>query len=225
MSAPDEPDDDRALAAEYALGLLEPAEARAFEARLAAEPDLRALHAAWEEDLAALAGEVPEAAPPAEARRGIEARLFPEARQPFWRRARLLQYALGGAAAAALAWAALTWDILQPEPALRAEIAAEDGALRLSASVDGGTGALRVVREAGAPPPGRVLELWLIAGDAAPVSLGVLEAREVAVTLPAALRDALPGAVLAVSEEPPGGSPTGAPTGEVLATGQVVEAG
>ena len=51
--APDE--DDRALAAEYVLGLLDPPEARAVEARLAADPALRAHVAAWSEDLAALA--------------------------------------------------------------------------------------------------------------------------------------------------------------------------
>ena len=36
-----------------------------------------------------------------------------------------------------------------------------------------------------------------------------------------ALRAALEGAVLAISDEPTGGSPTGAPTGDVLALGEI----
>jgi anti-sigma-K factor RskA len=43
----------------------------------------------------------------------------------------------------------------------------------------------------------------------------------VALPLPEALRGTVAGLVLAVSDEPPGGSPTGAPTGAVLAVGQV----
>jgi anti-sigma-K factor RskA len=65
------------------------------------------------------------------------------------------------------------------------------------------------------------LQLWLIAGNDAPVSLGVLPAQAmVALQVPAAVSARLaPDAVLAVSDEPPGGSPTGQPTGAVLAMG------
>jgi anti-sigma-K factor RskA len=52
--------------------------------------------------------------------------------------------------------------------------------------------------------------------------LGVLPADPTtAVILPEALRADVADLVLAVSDEPPGGSPTGAPTGAVLAVGQV----
>jgi anti-sigma-K factor RskA len=70
-----------------------------------------------------------------------------------------------------------------------------------------------------------VLELWLIEGDAAPVSLGVLpEAPQARVPLDRALAARIAaGALLAISDEPEGGSPTGAPTGAVLAAGPVQE--
>lgn len=68
-------------------------------------------------------------------------------------------------------------------------------------------------------------ELWAIAGDAAPVSLGVVpENGRITLTLPDALRGSpQSGLVLALSDEPPGGSPTGAPTGDVLAVGEVLD--
>ena len=76
----------------------------------------------------------------------------------------------------------------------------------------------------GAVAAGRAQELWLIAGEATPVSLGVLSTdAETEVIVPQALRPLFAGAVLAVSDEPPTGSPTGAPTGDVLAFGTVSE--
>jgi len=68
-----------------------------------------------------------------------------------------------------------------------------------------------------------VPELWVIEGKNPPRSLGVID---IAVgrsqTIP---RDRLaglkPGAILAISIEPTGGSPTGAPTGPVIATGKL----
>mgnify|MGYP000881567588 CR=1 FL=1 len=81
---------------------------------------------------------------------------------------------------------------------------------------------MRLNRLEGAPATGRSLELWLIAGNEAPVSLGVLPQDAASrITLPAALRGKLVGSVLAISDEPEGGSPTGAPTGAVLATGEL----
>ncbi len=228
MSASDQPDrdEDRLLAGEYALGLLPPDEAVAFEDRLSSDPELRALYASWAEDFASLTDGIAPVAPPRQVANRIEAQLFPETRQPLWQRLGL--YGLGGVVAALVLYVVTNagWLQLGPEPQLAPELtatlASEDGALRVTAAYDAETGQLFVDRALGAPATGRDLELWLIAGEAAPVSLGVLPAARTArVTLPQTLRTGLPGAVLAVSDEPAGGSPTGAPTGDVLALAEL----
>lgn len=211
---------DAVLAAEYALGLMDAVSARAFAARLDAEPALRRLVAEWEEGFAPLADAVPPVHPPARLKSRIEAAISPA---PAPRR-RSWGWIGGMLAAGAVAVALL---VVLPQrqvtapPSFTAAIAATDGTLQLAAALSGDR--LRVERLAGSAPAGRVLELWLIAdGAAAPVSLGVLPGTGVAdLTVPAALTAAFAGGVLAVSDEPPGGSPTGAPTGTVLATGSI----
>lgn len=207
--------DDQTLAAEYALGLLEADEARAFEERMGREPALRAAYAAWAEDFARMTESFPEVVPPAAVKRALMARLFGPVRRRIW------MPFLGGLVAAGLAlW--VVWPETMAVPTYQAEIAAQDGSLRIAASYTE-DGRLSLSREAGQAAPGRVLELWLIAEGGAPVSLGVLpEATTAEVSVPDALRGALAGALLAISDEPPGGSPTGAPTGAVLAVGPIL---
>ncbi|MFX0540623.1 anti-sigma factor [Roseovarius sp. S4756] len=223
-------EDDRVLAGEYALGLLGHDAAAAFETRLAREPDLRALYAAWAEDLAGLTDDIDPVSPPASMKDRIEAQAFGDMspRRPF-AGLRGLAWLVGGAVAAALAlFVVLETGLLGQGPAPEgapefiAEVAAEDGSLVILASYDADAGALTVKRQTGTAPVGRVLELWLIAGEDAPVSLGVLPDGEgLRLDMDPALAARLPGGVLAISDEPPGGSPTGAPTGSVLATGAV----
>src|SRR6185503_14478355 len=70
--------------------------------------------------------------------------------------------------------------------------------------------------------PDRSLELWALPPGQPPKSLGVIAASEkmTALKLVAAADQAFAEVpALAVSLEPPGGSPTGAPTGPVLYTG------
>jgi anti-sigma-K factor RskA len=87
---------------------------------------------------------------------------------------------------------------------------------------DARTGTLRLNRLSGEPPPGRSFELWLLVGKNAPVSLGVLPAEvSGSVSLPTELRKAAAEATLAVSDEPAGGSPTGQPTGDILAAAKL----
>jgi anti-sigma-K factor RskA len=165
--------------------------------------------------------------PPAHVWTRLETEIFPARPRP--RKARWLGLWAGGLVAAAVLVLALVfgggWGPAPQTPTealYRAEVAAEDRSLVIDAVFDAATGTLLLDRAAGAPASGRALELWLIAGDADPVSLGVLpEARRSALSVPADLRDRLRDGVLAVSDEPPGGSPTGLPTGAVLATGAV----
>jgi anti-sigma-K factor RskA len=95
-------------------------------------------------------------------------------------------------------------------------LAAEGSALRYDVSLQGDD--LRITRVAGdAAGAGLVHEVWLIVGSAAPISLGLIEGEGLSLST----TGLAPGMVLAISLEPTGGSPTGAPTGPVLVTGVV----
>ncbi len=222
--------DDRVLAGEYALGLMDRDAAAAFEARLVSEPELRALYAEWAEDLAGLTDALPEVAPPPAMQGRIEAQLFGanSVRRPF-AGVRGLGWLVGGAVAGALSlYVVLNAGLLGQGPVppgapdYVAQVEAEDGSLLILASYDEGAGTLSIEQRAGAAPAGRVLELWLIAGQDAPVSLGVLpDAGDALLAVDPAIGARMAGGVLAISDEPPGGSPTGAPTGSVLAAGSV----
>ena len=226
---PSDPGNDKALAGEYALGLLPSDEAAAFEARLVAEPDLRVLYAAWAEDFAGLTDDIAPVAPPASLQRAVEARLFGLApRQSFFERFGLGW--LSGAVAAAVVAVAVFFSIgvldqgptAPANPAYVAEIAAEDGSLIVAAAYDAESGALHIDRSVGGPASGRALELWLVAGENEVISLGVLPTdRQGVLTVAVELRVKLDGAVLAISDEPPGGSPTGVATGPIVAIGPI----
>ena len=222
-------EEDVHLAAEYALGVLQGPERLAFERRMSQEPALAAEVRDWDESFAGLASGIAPAAPPPRLLPRLEERLFGSTRETarpslwnslgFWR------------GLAALSLAAVigigAWNL---RPALQgtestpviAQVQSEAAKLKLAVVVDAATGEMRLNRLEGAPATGRSLELWLIAGNEAPVSLGVLPQDAASrITLPAALRGKLVGSVLAISDEPEGGSPTGAPTGAVLATGEL----
>lgn len=92
----------------------------------------------------------------------------------------------------------------------------------VAAAYDAHSGAIRL---AAVPTvaTGRVAELWAIRGSAAPRSLGLLPASGPGrVAVPMALRAMLAAdTVIAISIEPAGGSPTGLPTGPVVAAGKL----
>lgn len=233
MSAAEHHRDDIALAGEYALGLLEGDERADFEARLAREPELAALVEEWQGRLAQLADEVDPVAPPDRVKGAIEARLFgtrtEEPRVVALGR-RGWAVAVGLALAASIAVLAFLGVFTGPEgERLVAEVTAEDRSLVVAAEADlredGGEIVARLVT--GAPPPDRALELWLIPeGADRPISLGLIEpGQPTRARLPAALASRLAGATLAISTEPPGGSPTGQPTGPVVAAGRVERSG
>jgi anti-sigma-K factor RskA len=222
VDLPEDRDEDVAVAAEYVLGLLEPVELRAFEARLAVDPGLRELVAAWCEEIATVADGVAPVAAPARVRAALMAELFPAERRSWLRWLPLL---LGGAVAALLLlWVAAPGVLHRaPEgPAYAATLAAEDGSLVVAARFETGSGLIRLEREAGAAPAGRVLELWIIPEGEAPVSLGVLpEAEAAELAVPEAFREGFPAGLLAITDEPPGGAPGGVATGTVRASGPI----
>ncbi|MBB5516049.1 anti-sigma-K factor RskA [Rubricella aquisinus] len=214
--------DEEIGAAEYVLGVLSAEERATFEARLATDPALRAEVRDWTERLTPLAETLPDEPVPPRVYRQLEQRLFPAptpllGRLGFWR-----MVSFGAVAAAAiLAVIAFTDPApTNPAPTLVAQISGEAG-VTVAALYDPQEGALRVNRLSGAAADGRALELWLIVGDAPPRSLGLLPTdSQGTLTLTIV---ALTEGILAISDEPAGGSPTGAPTGQVLAVGALSE--
>ncbi|MGP6086613.1 anti-sigma factor [Antarctobacter jejuensis] len=210
-----------AAAAEYALGLMPKEEIEAFETRLAGDIDLQQDVAAWTEYFATFTDPVPQVAPPPQVLRRIESRIFGNAASvpSVWRQ--VLPYLVGAVAGVVIAWIVFTSGMLQPaRPTLQAELtgAAE---LTLSARFDPETGVLTLDRLSDAPQEGRVLELWLLPEEGAPVSLALLRSAETLVAVPPVMLTQLDGARLMVSEEPAGGAPDGAPSGAARAEGRL----
>ncbi|MBI1171402.1 anti-sigma factor [bacterium] len=212
-------DEDDLLAAEYVLGVLDLPERTAVEARLKADTAFADRVAGWEDRLSDLNGAfAPEPAPDLMPR--IEARLFPQAARPanglrsWWADLRLWS-GVAVASVALVAYLALT----PPKPELTATLNLDKGALQYAAVIT--SGRLTITRVAGeVPDAAHSHELWIIAGNDPPVSLGVIPAGGETISLPGAAA----GAVLAVTLEPPGGSPTGKPTGPIVAKGALVKA-
>jgi anti-sigma-K factor RskA len=206
-------DEDDVLAGEYVLGVLTLSERLSIESRIKLDQGFARRIANWENYLGVMNDGYAELKAPNVLRR-VETRLFPKKRKISnfsW-----FQFLLGTASAAAVAMALFLILPNQPRPQLVATLQAEAQPLVFAASYDGE--ALYLQQTSGpAPEAGRVYQLWLIAGDAAPVSLGVIDGTMARSPLAQLAR----GMVLAVSLEPTGGSPTGAPTGPVLVKGAV----
>jgi anti-sigma-K factor RskA len=226
-SAEFDPRDD---AAEYVLGTLDAAERAAFEARMARDPALAADMAAWERRLAALNETTPAAEPPAHIYERILSRIDAAgANNVIQLQQRVRQWRVATAAFAALAAALIIFFAVRGIPTPLPEnnlyvavLQGSDAQPAFVAAVDVNAKTMVVRRVGAATPEGHSYELWALGGGrAAPQPLGVIDA---------AMRvssDRLGGGpvdatTLAVSLEPPGGSPTGAPTGPVLFTGKLI---
>jgi anti-sigma-K factor RskA len=224
-----QPGDNALIAAEYVLGVLDAAERRAVLARIAREPALRAEVEYWEQRLGGLAAEIKSIDPPPHVWANVEAALSPPATHGrvweslvFWRWA-----ALGSAAIAAASLAGLLYLARAPAPnaPLVAKLDASGGQAGFVATIDSGGAGLTIVPASVSNLNQRVLELWLIAPGDQPRSLGLIEpGRPIRINVPADLRQRVAAqATLAVSVEPLGGSPTGLPTGPVVASGKLTK--
>ncbi|SER56607.1 anti-sigma factor [Rhizobium sp. NFR03] len=222
---------DEVLAAEYAVGVLSFADRKRLEARIEREPAFALLVAQWEDRLSPLELAAEEV-PPRTVYPKIEARLFGSPvtargmRTGWWNSVALWRSVAFASLAAVVVMAALQQGLFgsaKPPAPLVASMTGEGSPLALHASYDAASGRIAVTPIAANAGQPRSLELWMVpGGDAAPVPLGVLpqDGRGV-IEVPAALRAHLAdGMTLAVSVEPPGGSPTGLPTGPVIAAGQ-----
>ena len=215
-------DTDDMLAAEYAIGVLTGDDLATARQRAAIDPGFAARVVEWEARLAQMA-DLDPVSPPAAAKTALMQRLFPEAPPtPMWRRLGLWQALTGGAIAAFLGLAVILWQPGASDltgPLYSAQIASEAGDFRVVAVVDKTRDEVILTRTAGAAPEGRILQVWAHGPDKPAQSVGLWPAGEtVRLPLPpeiAAVRGTL---TLGVSEEPPGGSLTGSPSGRVFGT-------
>ena len=213
------------LAGEYVLGVLDAAGVREIETALPINTELRRAVAFWEEHLAGLSALAPAAEPPADLWQRIAARLTSEtmalpARLDMRRSATLWRWStLAAAAVAACLALYIALAPLGHGPGYLAVLRAPQQTTPAFVAVVGpGRLSLRPVADA-TPPSDHAFELWGIApGRKAPRSLGVVPADRpmTLASLPIAVSE---GTTLAISIEPPGGSPTGQPTGPIAFVG------
>ncbi|CAM5446011.1 hypothetical protein MAUB1S_07518 [Mycolicibacterium aubagnense] len=223
--------DDDVLAAEYVLGVLSTDERLAAAQRIEQDPAFARLAHAWEGRLSPLAAGYAEVEAPASVKAAIDRRLFSDSAKQqdrgglwsslvFWR-------GLAAAAVAALILAIavpyLGAPSAPPQAELVASLAGEGSDVRYVAVYDGVRNEVRLSRLSGQLAADKDFELWLIEGTNAPISVGVVPAGLTAqLSPPAIVQEKLAqGAVLAISLEPKGGSPTGQPTGPVVAAGDL----
>jgi anti-sigma-K factor RskA len=107
---------------------------------------------------------------------------------------------------------------------LVANVVAEDRSAAFVVTYDPAGKTMLVSPALATPAPGHDHQLWLIPASGTPRSIGlVASAAPHRLVVPAALQPHFRrDATIAISMEPVGGSPTGQPTGPVVATGQLV---
>ena len=224
------------LAAEYVLGTLDASERASVSARRQREPSLQSAIGAWEQRLAPLNATLPDIAPAAGIFSKIEQRLDAArsaapatptssgeivrltARVKRWRGTALAASALAASLALAIG---LRETVLAPQPQNFVAVFQKDDALpSFLLSIDLATRQLTIRPVAAEPQAGKTYQLWIASEQLgpAPRSLGLLDeakapTRKSLATFDPAL---LAKATFGVSIEPPGGSPTGKPSGNPL---------
>jgi len=226
------------LAAEYVLGTLRGPARRRFQTLLPAHPALRQAVARWEQRLVVLAASEPGVEPPPRVWQRIEQQLFrptavqaPVPRQGLWQGLALWRTLSALAVTAMLALLVLPQPRPEPQPPVVIVLQANpevaqaaqavlgvQAAFVASVSADGRALVLRPLGDLSLQPQ-RALELWAVPKQGAPRSLGLVQASGTTTVLRAQLLNDV--AAFAVSVEPAGGSPTGAPTGPIVSVGSI----
>ena len=223
-----------ALAAQYVAGTLRGRARRRFDALLPGHPALQSAVREWQDRLMPLTTAVLPQQPSAAVWRAIEQRLWPApAAQPWWQRLGPWRALTGSALATVIGLAVLVNNptpvqapvvvVLQSTGTPVPGSAGAPGTVVASFSGDGRAVVTRTLTPV-ALQSDRVLELWWAPLQGAPKSLGLIKADGTTVLS----RRELPGGLrgsgidhMAVSVEPPGGSPTGQPTGPVVFYGKL----
>ena len=243
MTSP--PDDILDLLTAYALGVIEPDEIARVSALLDAQPELRATLAELRATADMLPYGLPQANPPTELRQRVldhaTGRSIPAAPSPPRRVANRMRgwvLALSGIATVAVLAAAIGWaqlfqardQLAQSQAELKQTQAQVADAQVLLATLAGNGGSASILRTRGGetlliarlPPlqPGRVYQLWRIQGSSNPASAGTfsVDQQGYATTNLSTSQQPQAGEVVAVTNEPDGGSP--GPTSKPLIAGK-----
>lgn len=223
---------DEIRVAEFVLGLLDPAEHEAMARRVAADPILRQEARFWRMRLSGFDTHFEATPPPPATLAAVEQRLFGRETRParasdWWNSLAVWRGLTGAAATVALV--AIGLNVLRPAPIgpeafatqLVAALEQEGSGVSFIALYDPASGAVRLTGLTGAAVPEKDYELWAIQGSAAPISMGVVPVTgRSQMPLPPQIADTMgEGVVFAITLEPQGGSPTGDPTGPVVAKG------
>lgn len=217
------------LAAEYVLGTLRHRARRRFERWIEEEPSVKTKVEFWQNKLNPLFLAVPQVAPPKRVWKSIQSDLFKKrkTKESWWDNARLWRW-LGGAAFACTVFLAVY--IVQLNLQNKAQptyIAVLNNDLQKAAVVvkfDANSKSLELAQLAlHSLPEKKTMELWVIPDTNVPVSLGVVEnSKNITVSLrPDQIALLKQSKAIALSLEPLGGSPTGAPTGPILFSGAI----
>ena len=211
------------LAAEYVLGTLTGGARRRFDALLPAHPALRQAVAGWETRLLPMALKTHSVQPRAQVWSAIEQQLGwtapPAAKSASSGRLRFWQLFATAATVAAVVLGTLPRH--EPvAPPMIVVLHATKGSETIVAGLSPDRRQLTVQPlQKVALTSDQSLELWALKKDGPPASLGVIAADKLTAVNQRALPKDTKG--LAVSLEPLGGSPTGAPTGPVLFVGEL----
>lgn len=220
-------EDDIALAGEYVLGLLDPAEAATAQARAATDAAFAAEVEAWRERLQSMVAGSDEEAPE-HVWAGIAATLPVSTGQDKGSGAVRLWQGLTAASLALAAWLGFqNWQQEQAAPPeapapMIAALGNESGNAAITARYDAASGELLltpVSLDTGKLYP----ELWIIPADGVARSLGMMKVDgPTLVTVRTDLRPHMAqDSLLAITPEPQGGAPGGKATGPVIASGKM----
>ncbi|MDE1167026.1 MAG: anti-sigma factor [Pseudomonas sp.] len=213
----------RALAADYAIGLMPASARRRFEKLMLDDRALRLELAQWQDTLASLHEPIADQPVPEHVWQAVVARIEPQqlhvpAKRPFWNWLRV------GALAASIA-VAVTLGVVYNQDSARYSATLVTASNQPSIKIQAYAQYLQVEPvDLPAAPADSSMELWAIPANGKPVSLGLMpEGGKGRISLNESQQKLLGEPIaLAVSLEPRGGSPTGQPTGPVLLHGNVV---
>jgi anti-sigma-K factor RskA len=216
-------EEDDLLAAELALGLIDDREALA---RLAQDAALAERTAWWQEQLAGLTAPLSQE-PPADLWPRIAAALPQNDNSRSVWPWKLVSGAMTLVAVAALVMVAQRPQLVLPPPPGAPAVASLSGETGNALTIAYETGSRRITIAPVKLDPGKGdAELWVIpVGAEVPISLGVIDASKPSSQLldPVQAQLVAAGATFAISLEPTGGSPTGKPTGPIVASGKLIE--